>query len=139
MRNLTIEMLASLSRRDWDEALAAIARGRKSDEAHELAKLYDLYEARIRAYRENAAAGGLDRRVCATDEVVAAIRRVGKAAPQALRAHQSLSTLPMGRWARRFAPLPTLRSSLYRHCEERSDEAIQSLRAWPWIASLRSQ
>jgi len=53
LRNLTIEMLACYRSRDWDEALAAIARGRKSDEGRELAKLYDLYEARIRAYQQN--------------------------------------------------------------------------------------
>jgi adenylate cyclase len=53
LRNLTIEMLACYRSRDWDEALAAIARGRKSDEGHALAKLYDLYEARIRAYQHN--------------------------------------------------------------------------------------
>src|SRR5208282_5343193 len=32
--------------------------------------------------------------------------------------------------------------TLNRHCEERSDEAIQGIggqRRWPWIASLRSQ
>jgi adenylate cyclase len=53
LRNLTIEMLAAYRSRDWDEALAAIARGRKKDEAKELAKLFDLYEARIRAYQQN--------------------------------------------------------------------------------------
>jgi adenylate cyclase len=53
LRNLTIEMLAAYRSRDWDDALAAIARGRRSDEAHALAKLYDLYEARIRSYQQN--------------------------------------------------------------------------------------
>ncbi|MGJ4998641.1 CHASE2 domain-containing protein [Bradyrhizobium sp. HKCCYLS3077] len=53
LRNLTIEMLAAYRSRDWDEALAAIARGRKKDEAKELEKLFDLYEERIRAYRQN--------------------------------------------------------------------------------------
>ncbi|CAL74819.1 putative adenylate/guanylyl cyclase with a CHASE2 domain [Bradyrhizobium sp. ORS 278] len=53
LRNLTIEMLAAYRGRDWDEALAAIARGRKKDEAKELAKLFDLYEARIRDYQQN--------------------------------------------------------------------------------------
>ncbi|BAM92691.1 putative adenylate/guanylyl cyclase with a CHASE2 domain [Bradyrhizobium oligotrophicum S58] len=53
LRNLTIEMLAAYRSCDWDEALAAIARGRKKDEAHDLAKLYDLYEVRIRAYQQN--------------------------------------------------------------------------------------
>ncbi|CCD86176.1 putative adenylate/guanylyl cyclase with a CHASE2 domain [Bradyrhizobium sp. ORS 285] len=53
LRNLTIEMLAAYRSRDWDEALAAIARGRKKDEAKELAKLFDLYEERIRAYQQN--------------------------------------------------------------------------------------
>jgi adenylate cyclase len=53
LRNLTIEMLAAYRSRDWDEALAAIARGRKTDEAHTLAQLYDLYAARIRDYQAN--------------------------------------------------------------------------------------
>jgi len=53
LRNLTIEMLAAYRNRDWDEALAAIARGRKTDEAQTLARLYDLYEARIRDYQTN--------------------------------------------------------------------------------------
>lgn len=51
LRNLTIEMLASYRSRDWDEALAAIARGRKTDEGHALEQLYDLYEARITNYQ----------------------------------------------------------------------------------------
>lgn len=53
LRNLTIEMLACYRSRDWEEALAAIARGRKTDQGQELAKLYDLYEARIRDYQSN--------------------------------------------------------------------------------------
>jgi adenylate cyclase len=53
LRNLTIEMLACYRGRDWDGALAAIERGRGTDEAHSLELLYDLYEARIRDYRKN--------------------------------------------------------------------------------------
>jgi adenylate cyclase len=53
LRNLTIEMLACYRSRDWDGALAAIARGRKTDEANSLELLYRLYEARIRGYIEN--------------------------------------------------------------------------------------
>ena len=53
LRNLTIEMLACYRNRDWEGALAAIARGRKTDEANSLELLYDLYEARIRGYLEN--------------------------------------------------------------------------------------
>ncbi|ANW04716.1 CHASE2 domain-containing protein [Bradyrhizobium icense] len=53
LRNLTIEMLACYRSRDWDGALAAIARGRKTDEANSLELLYNLYEARIRGYLEN--------------------------------------------------------------------------------------
>jgi adenylate cyclase len=52
LRNLTIEMLACYRSRDWDGALAAIERGRKSDEADALFSLYGLYEARIRRYKE---------------------------------------------------------------------------------------
>jgi len=47
LRNLTIEMLACYRSRDWDGALEAIERGRKADEAHDLERLFDLYEARI--------------------------------------------------------------------------------------------
>ena len=53
LRNLTIEMLSCYRNRDWDGALAAIARGRKTDEANSLELLYDLYEARIRGFLEN--------------------------------------------------------------------------------------
>src|SRR5882757_8385170 len=53
LRNLTIEMLACYRTRDWDGALAAIERGRRTDEAHKLALLYDLYEARILNYQKN--------------------------------------------------------------------------------------
>jgi adenylate cyclase len=53
LRNLTIEMLACYRSRDWDGALAAIARGRRTDEAHALAALYDLYEVRVRNYQQN--------------------------------------------------------------------------------------
>ena len=53
LRNLTIEMLACYRHRDWDGALAAIARGRRTDEANSLELLYNLYEARIRGYLEN--------------------------------------------------------------------------------------
>jgi adenylate cyclase len=51
LRNLTIEMLACYRNRDWDGALEAIERGRKSDEAQALRQLYDLYETRIRGYQ----------------------------------------------------------------------------------------
>jgi adenylate cyclase len=53
LRNLTIEMLACYRSRDWDGALEAIERGRKTDEAGALERLYDLYEARIRGYQSN--------------------------------------------------------------------------------------
>jgi adenylate cyclase len=53
LRNLTIEMLACYRSRDWEGALAAIERGRRTDEAGSLELLYNLYEARIRGYQEN--------------------------------------------------------------------------------------
>ena len=53
LRNLTIEMLSCYRGRDWEGALAAIERGRRTDEAHSLVLLYNLYEARIRNYIEN--------------------------------------------------------------------------------------
>ena len=53
LRNLTIEMLACYRSRDWEGALAAIERGRKTDEGLVLERLYNLYEARIRHFLEN--------------------------------------------------------------------------------------
>lgn len=53
LRNLTIEMLACYRNRDWEGALGAIERGRRTDEAHSLELLYDLYEERIRGFQEN--------------------------------------------------------------------------------------
>jgi adenylate cyclase len=53
LRNLTIEVLACYRSRDWSGALAAIERGRKTDDTNALEKLYDLYEARILAIQKN--------------------------------------------------------------------------------------
>jgi adenylate cyclase len=53
LRNLTIEMLAAYRSRNWDDALEAIARGRKTDEAHTLALFYKLYEERILAFKKD--------------------------------------------------------------------------------------
>jgi adenylate cyclase len=53
LRNLTIEMLACYRSRDWEGALAAIERGRTTDEARSLELLYVLYETRLRAYQQN--------------------------------------------------------------------------------------
>ena len=53
LRNLTIEMLACYRSRDWEGALAAIERGRNTDDAHALELLHNLYEARIRGYQKN--------------------------------------------------------------------------------------
>ena len=70
LRNLTIEMMACYRSRDWEGALAAIERGRKTDEARALERLFNLYEARIRDYQENPPPARLERRVRAIDEVV---------------------------------------------------------------------
>jgi adenylate cyclase len=53
LRNLTIEMLACYRSRDWEGALAAIERGRTTDEARSLELLYDLYETRLHSYQQN--------------------------------------------------------------------------------------
>ena len=53
LRNLTIEMLACYRNRDWEGALAAIERGRRTDEALTLKLLYNLYEQRILEYQKN--------------------------------------------------------------------------------------
>jgi adenylate cyclase len=52
-RNLTIEMLACYRSRDWEGALEAIGRGRRTDDAPALGLLYNLYETRIRSYQKN--------------------------------------------------------------------------------------
>src|SRR6478609_3360330 len=52
LRNLTIEMLACYRSRDWEGALAAIERGRRTDEVRSLELLFNLYEARIRDFKE---------------------------------------------------------------------------------------
>jgi adenylate cyclase len=51
LRNLAIEMLANYRTQDWDEALAAIERGRAADEGGIFAALYDLYAERIAAFK----------------------------------------------------------------------------------------
>lgn len=53
LRNLTIEMLACYRNRDWEGALMTIERGRRTDDAHSLELLYNLYEARIGDYQKN--------------------------------------------------------------------------------------
>jgi adenylate cyclase len=53
LRNLTIEMLACYRSRDWEGALSAIERGRKTDEGHELEYLYAMYEERLHAYQKD--------------------------------------------------------------------------------------
>ncbi|MDB5518193.1 MAG: adenylate cyclase [Tardiphaga sp.] len=53
LRNLTIEMLSCYRARDWEGALAAIERGRITDDAHSLELLYNLYATRIRSYQES--------------------------------------------------------------------------------------
>ena len=53
LRNLVIEMLGCYRSRDWEGALAAIERGRKTDDANALKLLYNLYEARILGYQQN--------------------------------------------------------------------------------------
>ncbi|MBR0723315.1 CHASE2 domain-containing protein [Bradyrhizobium manausense] len=53
LRNITIEMLGCYRGRDWQGALNAIARGRRSEDADTLEKLFKLYEARIRDFQTN--------------------------------------------------------------------------------------
>lgn len=51
LRNIIIEMLACYRNRDWQGALDAIERGRKSEDADTLEKLFKLYEARIKDFQ----------------------------------------------------------------------------------------
>ncbi|MFT4118601.1 CHASE2 domain-containing protein [Bradyrhizobium sp.] len=51
LRNITIEMLGCYRSRDWQGALDAIERGRKSEDADALDKLFKLYEARIKNFQ----------------------------------------------------------------------------------------
>ena len=53
LRNITIEMLGCYRSRDWQGALDAIERGRRSEDADTLEKLFRLYEARIKDYQAN--------------------------------------------------------------------------------------
>jgi adenylate cyclase len=53
LRNLTIEMLACYRSRDWGGALAAIERGRRTDDARSLELLFNLYETRIRGFQKD--------------------------------------------------------------------------------------
>ena len=53
LRNLTIEMLACYRSRDWEGALAAIERGRRTDQANALENLYNMYEERLVAYKQD--------------------------------------------------------------------------------------
>lgn len=51
LRNITIEMLGCYRNRDWQGALDAIERGRRSEDADTLDKLFKLYEARINDFK----------------------------------------------------------------------------------------
>lgn len=53
LRNVTIEMLACYRSRDWQGALDAIERGRRSEDADTLEKLFKLYEVRIKEFQIN--------------------------------------------------------------------------------------
>ena len=53
LRNITIEMLSCYRSRNWPGALDAIERGRRSEDADMLEKLFKLYEARIRDFQLN--------------------------------------------------------------------------------------
>jgi adenylate cyclase len=53
LRNLTIEMLACYRNQDWEGALAAIDRGRRTDDAHTLDLLFKLYEKRIAEFQHS--------------------------------------------------------------------------------------
>jgi adenylate cyclase len=52
LRNLMIEMLACYRKRDWDMALGAIQRGRLADDGQSLRLVFDLYEKRIRDFKD---------------------------------------------------------------------------------------
>ncbi|UPK36394.1 adenylate/guanylate cyclase domain-containing protein [Bradyrhizobium sp. 186] len=58
LRNITIEMLGCYRNRDWPGALDAIERGRRSEDADTLEKLFKLYEARIKDFQINPPAEG---------------------------------------------------------------------------------
>lgn len=60
LRDLSIEMLSCYRGRDWEGALAAIAKGRSADETNSLKGLYDLYVERIKAFQETPPPDGWD-------------------------------------------------------------------------------
>jgi adenylate cyclase len=53
LRNVTIEMLGCYRSRDWQGALDAIERGRRSEDADTLEKLFKRDEARIKDFQLN--------------------------------------------------------------------------------------
>lgn len=57
LRDLTVEMLACYRKQDWDGALAAIDRGRQAG-AKQLEQLFELYTARIAAFKTTAPPDG---------------------------------------------------------------------------------
>ena len=69
LRNLTIEMLACYRSRDWEGALAAIERGRRTDEATFAGTALQSVRGANPRLSGKPAAGRLERRVCAADEV----------------------------------------------------------------------
>ena len=74
LRNLTIEMLACYRNRDWEGALAAIERGRKTDEASR-SSCSTICTRHASATTGKPAAARLERRVRAVDEVDLAVKR----------------------------------------------------------------
>ncbi len=71
LRNLTIEMLARYRSRDWDGALAAIERGRKTDEAPGAGVFSTASTRHASALFQKEPPPGLGWRVRADDEVPA--------------------------------------------------------------------
>ena len=72
----------------------------------------------------------------ADDELGAKLQEAAphrRAKPGAAAGDQDALSLQQAFFKHRFTP------SVSRHCEERSDEAIQTIRGRVWIASLRSQ
>ncbi len=109
LRNLTIEMLACYRNRDWDGALAAIARGRKTDEANSLELLYDSLRSPHPRLSGKPAAARLERRLRAADEVEEE-RRIGGAigCRSSTSYRKRYPSNPRKRDG--FAPLPILQS-----------------------------
>ena len=135
LRNLTIEMLACYRSRDWDGALEAIERGRKTDDAHALELLYDLYESadprlsekEVRRREDwNGAFALLTKRIMAHSAARAKEKRdMTRPSPKQVKAMADVAGVPVSAEGRR-AHCQFHRPRVRRLCSRRRHAAVRS-------------